>query len=102
MLHRLKILCAATIFLQSLDLLSTAVGLAAGGLERNPLVAHFGWTPLVLAKFGAVLGLASLPFIISAMPLSKQASVAKPSLFLIGGLAAFYAVVVASNFLVAA
>lgn len=101
-LSRLKILCASAIFLQALDLASTALGLAAGHLERNPLVHALGWTPLVLLKFACVLMLAALPFVVLAMPLEKRGGFLKPSNAALSVLVAFYVVVVASNVAVAA
>lgn len=101
-LQRLRFLCATAILLQALDLISTALGLAAGAAEHNPLVHAFGWTPMVLAKALAVAGLASLPFLVVAMPLEKQANFTKQSLWWMSGLCAFYIIVVGSNFVVAA
>lgn len=100
--QRLRLLCATAIFLQALDLLSTALGLAAGAVEHNPLVHAFGWTPMVLAKALAVAGLASLPFLVMLMPLEKRDRFTKQSAWWMGSLCAFYAIVVASNFWVAA
>lgn len=101
-LNRLRFICSSVIFLQALDLATTALGLASGGLERNPLVAHFGWTPLVLLKFACVLGLSALPFLILVMPLEKRPKFVKQSTVALGGLAIFYVIVVASNLAVAA
>jgi len=101
-LQRLRFLSATVILLQAADLLTTALGLAAGAKEHNPLVALAGWPSLVLLKLACVLGLGALPFLIVAMPLPKQETITKQGTWLLGGLAAFYVVVVVSNLAVAA
>lgn len=101
-LARLKTLASTVIILQALDLASTAIGLMRGGLERNPLVAQLGWTPLVLLKFACVLALASLPFLIALMPVEKQEKQTRTATRLLAGLGVFYGIVVASNLAVAA
>ena len=57
---------------------------------------------MVLLKLACVLALAALPFLIVAMPLPKQDKITKQGTWLLGGLAAFYLVVVVSNLAVAA
>lgn len=99
---RLRLLAASVILLQALDLVSTAFGLAMGHLESNPLVAAYGWLPLVLLKFACVLALIGLPLTVAAMAPDKRGAFLKPTNRALAFTVIFYGIVVLGNLAVAA